>query len=106
MSIRKFKYDNDYILVSANLPYSFSRLASYLDRFNKQFNISCSEEEIANLKIIGLGRTFCGNNVPEIKITPNEEELDIRKSKSPNKNKKKSKKDKKMIIFMARQHPA
>ena len=78
----KFKYDNDYILVSANLPYSFSRLASYLDRFNKQFNISCSEEEIANLKIIGLGRTFCGNNVPEIKITPNEEELDIRKSKA------------------------
>ena len=57
------------------------------------------------MKATGLGRTFCGNNLPEIKITPYEEEVEIKKSKSPNKNKKKSTKDKKMIIFMARQHP-
>ncbi len=38
----KFNYDNDYALIAANLPYSFTRLSNYLERFTKQFNISSS----------------------------------------------------------------
>jgi hypothetical protein len=60
----KFHHEDDYALVAANLPYSFSKLSNFLEKFAKSFRNSKENEDIADLKISPLGRTFCGNNVP------------------------------------------
>ena len=61
----------EYSLIAANLPYSYTKLTNRLKTFQDNISHNMKQTETnAKCSVISICQTLCGNDVPQIKLSP------------------------------------